>query len=220
MRRLLVLRPEPGASATLERASRLGFDVFSVPLFEVEPLDWAAPDPSSFDALLLTSANAVFQAGKKLEAFRGLPVCAVGEATANAARAHGFAVETTGEGSLEELLKRVDRGEKLLHLCAKHRHSSPSSHTIFEVEVYQALAIDCPDLSQAQGCVALIHSPRAARRFAELIDVRGSIAIAAISRAAAQASQSGWAALEFASEPSDEGLLALASRLCDIPPLQ
>ena len=208
MRRLLVLRPEPGASATLERASRLGFDVFSVPLFEVEPLDWAAPDPSSFDALLLTSANAVFQAGKKLEAFRGLSVCAVGEAMANAARAHGFAVETTGK-VLWKNSSNGSIGEKSFFiLCAKHRHSSPSSHTIFEVEVYQALAIDCPDLSQAQGCVALIHSPRAARRFAELIDVRGSIAIAAISRAAAQASQSGWAALEFASEPSDEGLLA------------
>ena len=59
MRRLLVLRPEPGASATAGRARTLGLDPVLMPLFEIEPIAWTAPDPAGFDALLLTSANAV-----------------------------------------------------------------------------------------------------------------------------------------------------------------
>ena len=46
MRRLLVLRPEPGASATVERARALGLDAVAMPLFEVEPVAWDAPDPA------------------------------------------------------------------------------------------------------------------------------------------------------------------------------
>ena len=221
MRRLLVLRPEPGASATLERAFKLGFDAFSVPLFKIEPLDWVAPDPRAFDALLLTSANAVLRGGKQLDLLRSLPVYAVGEATADAARDAGFEIEESGRGSLDDLLGMIDRKTKLLHLCARDRGMAPPrEHAIEHVEVYRAQAVENPDLRGAEGSVALVHSPRAGRRFAELAPSRGSICIAAISRAAAEASQSGWAALEFASEPSDDGLLALAARLCDIPPLQ
>ena len=35
MSRVLVLRPEPGASATVERARKLGLDAVVIPLFEV-----------------------------------------------------------------------------------------------------------------------------------------------------------------------------------------
>ena len=42
MRRVLVLRPEPGASATVERARRLGLDAVAIPLFEIEPVAWAS----------------------------------------------------------------------------------------------------------------------------------------------------------------------------------
>ena len=59
MSALLVLRPEPGASATVERARELGLDAVAVPLFEIEAMDWDAPEPGGFDGLLLTSANAV-----------------------------------------------------------------------------------------------------------------------------------------------------------------
>ena len=57
-----------------------------MPLFSVESLAWKVPDAASFDALLLTSANAVRQAGAGLTQLRGLPVHAVGAATATAAR--------------------------------------------------------------------------------------------------------------------------------------
>ena len=47
MRRVLVLRPEPGASATVERARARGLDAFAVPLFAIEPLDWDVPQSRS-----------------------------------------------------------------------------------------------------------------------------------------------------------------------------
>ena len=73
MRRVIVLRPEPGASETVARARRLGLDAAAIPLFEIEPLEWTAPDPEAFDGLLLTSANAVRHGGEKLQALRALP---------------------------------------------------------------------------------------------------------------------------------------------------
>jgi uroporphyrinogen-III synthase len=63
----------------------------------------------------------------------------------------------------------------------------------------------------------LIHSPRAGRRSAELVPPadKGSIAIAAISREAAEATGPGWATVAAADEPNDEALLALTERLCN-----
>jgi uroporphyrinogen-III synthase len=72
-------------------------------------------------------------------------------------------------------------------------------------------------LWDASGNVALIHSPRAARRFAELVTDRSSIAIAAISPAAAEGIGSGWKSVAIADQPSDEALLALAATLCNKP---
>ena len=46
MRKLLLLRPEPGLSASAERARAIGLDVIACPLFRVEPVEWAAPDPA------------------------------------------------------------------------------------------------------------------------------------------------------------------------------
>jgi uroporphyrinogen-III synthase len=63
--------------------------------------------------------------------------------------------------------------------------------------------------------VALIHSPRAGRRFAELVDDRSRLAIAAISRDAADAVGGGWFSVEATDTPSDDALLALAARLCN-----
>ena len=67
----------------------------------------------------------------------------------------------------------------------------------------------------------LVHSPRAAERFAQLAQEdgldRSSVIIAAISNAAAEAVGSGWKTIQTADEPSDELLLSLAERLCDNP---
>ena len=218
MPRLLVLRPEPGASTTAERAGTHGLDALVVPLFEVEPVGWEAPEAAGFDGLLITSANAVRHAGEKLEALRGLKAYAVGEATANAARDAGFDIAATGDGGVERLLGSVEADLKLLHLCGENRTTAEDARqTITPLVVYRSKAVDAPSLSDVRGSVALVHSPRAARRFAELVDDHSSISIVAISEATAKAAGDGWKQVAVADQPSDEALLALAARLCNKP---
>jgi uroporphyrinogen-III synthase len=188
----------------------------AVPLFEIEPVAWEAPDPSGFDALLLTSANAVRHGGAALAQLHRLPVHAVGAATANAARDAGFAVTSVGEGGVDALPRSLNPELKVLHLCGEHRTApADAQQEITSVVVYRAIEVPVPDLSLANGSVALIHSPRAGRRFAELVRERGTIAIAAISLAAAATVGEGWASVEAAEAPNDDALLALAERLCN-----
>jgi len=218
MRRLVVLRPEPGGSATAERARERGLQPVLVPLFELEPVSWKAPELSRFDRLLLTSANAVRHGGDQLLQMRGLPVYAVGEATAGAARDAGFEIARIGDDGVDRLLGSIEPSARLLHLCGEDRRlPAHSRHEITPLVVYRAKPIETPDLGAAKESVALIHSPRAGRRFAELVEDRASIMIAAISAAAADALGGGWGAIEIAESPNDDALLALAARLCNKP---
>jgi uroporphyrinogen-III synthase len=217
MRRLVVLRPEPGASATVQRARAIGLDAVAVPLFEVEPVAWEVPDPREFDALLLTSANAVRHGGDGLERLRGLPVYAVGEATAAAARRAGFEIAATGAVGVDALLASIPAGVRLLHLCGEHRDAAVAAPA---VPVYRSVELPPPDeLRALEAQVVAVHSPRAGRRLAELVDRAGidraTIRIAAISQAAAATAGDGWAMREAAETPDDAALLALAARLCD-----
>ena len=218
MRRIVVLRPEPGASETVARARQLGLDAIAVPLFRIEPVDWAALNATEFDGLLLTSANAIRQAGAQLQSLQGMPVHAVGEATAEVARGAGFNVVQAGSGGIEELLAEMPARLRLLHLCGEDRKTTASDRqAIAQIVVYRARAIDSPPLAALEGALALVHSPRAGRRLAELVRSRSSIQVAALSPAAAQAAGTGWEAIEAADQPTDEALLALAARLCNNP---
>ena len=218
MRRLLVLRPEPGASVSVERARSLGLDALAVPLFNVEPVEWQVPEAGSFDGLLLTSANAVRCGGEGLPELRKLKAYAVGAATAAAAREAGLDIAATGDAGVDRLLGSIDADLKLLHLCgADARAPVEARQEIRPIVVYRAEAVASPDLSGVGGSVAMVHSPRAGRRLAELVSTRNSIAIAAISAAAASAAGDGWDSVEAADQPSDEALLALAARLCNKP---
>ncbi len=215
MRRVLVLRPQPGAGDTVRRAREHGLDAVSVPLFEIEPVPWQVPEAASFDALLVTSANAIRQAGEGLKALRGLPVYAVGEATGEAAREAGFDIKGTGDAGIDWLLGSIEPDLKLLHLCGEDRTAAPAARqAITPVIVYRGREVGSPDLSMAAGAVALLHSPRAAGRFAALVGDKSKIAIAAISAAAAEQAGEGWQTIEVADSPRDVALLAVAARLC------
>jgi len=216
MRRVVVLRPEPGASETMARAQALGLDAVSIPLFAVEPVAWDVPSAADFDGLLLTSANAIRHGGEQLAQLRGLKVYAVGKATADAARAAGFDVVATGDSGVERLLDSIELDLTLLHPGGEQR--TDVSGDITPLVVYRATPIEHPDISGIQGSVILVHSPRVGRRLAELVKDRGASAIVAISEAAAQSVGAGWERIENADEPTDEALLALAARLCNKPP--
>jgi uroporphyrinogen-III synthase len=213
LRSLLLLRPEPGLSTSAERARAMGLEVIECPLFRVEPIDWQAPDPGIYDALLLTSANAVRMAGPELAKLQRLPAHAVGAATAEAALATGLEVETLGTGNATELMSALPRSLKLLHLAGED-HVHVGDWPIDHVIVYRAAALEEPDLPAMSGLVAAVHSPRAGRRLAELVAGRSQTAIAAISPAAAEACGGGWERVEAATAPNDQSLLALAARLC------
>jgi uroporphyrinogen-III synthase len=218
MRRLFVLRPEPAARQTVRTARDLGLDVVSIPLFELEPIDWTVPDPGDFDAMLLTSANTVRMAGEALASFRTLPVHAVGEGTAVAARVAGLGLASVGNGGVDELLAEVSSNARLLHLCGEDkREPTTAGRSITSVAVYRANEMsDVSGLQALEGQTAVVHSPRAARRLAELISrgTRSTIRLAAISKATAEAAGDGWQEIRTAPVPRDTELLALALLLC------
>lgn len=222
MRRLVVLRPEPGATATCNAARALGLDPVSLPLFRIAPVAWDAPDPAEFDGLLLTSANAVLHAGAELQRVRGLPAFTVGQATAAAARDAGLSVSFIGAEGVDDLLARLDPELRLLHLCSEqYRAPSAAGQPITHVPVYRPVEVDRPDLAPAAGAVVAVYSAQSAARFAALVAAQGvdagSVAIAAISSDAARAAGSRWETVEVADAPDDAALLALASRLCNNP---
>ncbi len=221
MRRLFILRPEPAASETLARAQAQGLDAVSMPLFQVEPVRWEVPDPASFDALLLTSANAVLHGGDHLTDLRGLPVHAVGQATADAARHAGFDIASTGNSGVERLLGSIEADLRLLHLCGEDRREPAEPRQRIEaVAVYRSAELPAPNeiASVAAQCAAL-HSPRAAERLSSILEERGidksTIRLACISDAAAEAAGDDWEDKKSADKPTDEALLALAATLCD-----
>jgi uroporphyrinogen-III synthase len=188
-------------------------EVIACPLFRVEPVAWEAPDPAQFDALLLTSANAVRHGGAELARLTALPVHAVGDATAAAARDAGFQVATVGDGDVASLLCRLPPQLRLLHLAGEdHRHIADDR--IERLIVYKSASIAEPQLPPLSGLIAAVHSPRAGKRLAELAPVREATAIAAISPAAADACGNGWLQVEVAGEPTENSLLALAASLC------
>lgn len=224
--KLVLLRPEPGASATAARAAAAGLDAVISPLFEGRPVAWTPPDPAKFDAVFLTSANSVRYAGAGLERYRHLPVHAVGGATAATARDAGFICVRAGSGDAASLLEDVAAGphRRLLHLCGAHRRSIAAPvMRIREIVVYEMAAVAAllPEAWAAlrAGAAALVHSPRAASRLCELVDAAGvdrsGVSLVAISGEAAQAAGIGWRGVKAATEPTDAAMLAIARSLCD-----
>ncbi|MBA4094909.1 MAG: uroporphyrinogen III synthase HEM4 [Candidatus Accumulibacter sp.] len=225
-RPLLVLRPEPGASATAARADALGFDVCLAPLFRVASVAWTPPEAERFDALMLTSANAVRHAGAALDRYRALPLYAVGQATADAAAAAGFDPVLIGSADAQALLAEAAANgvRRLLHLCGQdHRDASHPDVQIDRCIVYAADGVALlPEAAREallSGAIALLHSPRAAALFARLVDDAGlhrrSVRLVALSPAVARAARGGWAVVGTAPEPHDDALLAVAARMCE-----
>lgn len=206
MRAVAVLRPEPGNTATAIAVEARGLRAIRLPLFAVRPLAWTAPDLAQFDALLLTSANALRHGGAGLQALRHLPVLAVGNATATAARAAGFVVERTGAADAGALVASEHR--RLLHLGGRDRVAVPGAEAI---AVYAAdpLPVSADGLA---GSVALLHSVRAARRLREVTPAR-DLRIAALSPAVAAAAGEEWDQVATAAAPTDAALLDLAQTL-------
>jgi uroporphyrinogen-III synthase len=207
-RPLAVLRPEPGNAATAARIESLGLTAISLPLFEVRSLAWQAPALDAIDALLVTSANAIRHGGRGLAALQHLPVVAVGAETARVASDAGFTVIAEGRRDAAEAVALAG-GRRLLHLAGRDR---AGAHGLPTVTVYASEPRDV-DPAPLLDAVALVHSPRAGGRLAEVAPDRARIAVAAISANALAAAGEGWRASAVARVPTDAALIEAAAAL-------
>jgi len=220
---IFTIRPEPGATATVEAGRTVGLEIERCPLFEVKPLAWSAPAPAHIDALLIGSANAIRHGGAGLEAFRGKPVYAVGSATAKAAGDAGFPVAVTGRGGLQALLDEMSGPLRLIRLAgAEHILLFPPAGIKIETRIaYDTtpLPLSGPAAEWMRGgALVLLHSAAAAWHFAAECDrcgiPRGAIALATLGPRIAKAAGDGWRELREAGEPTEAALLALARDMC------
>jgi len=218
---LVIVRPQPGADATARRALAIGLSPIVCPLFEIAAIEWMAPEPGQFDALMLTSANAARGAGLSLDRYRRMPVYVVGEESADAARAGGLAPYFVGDGGATALANRIalDGHRKVLWLCGRDRVeiAVPPILSITSVAVYESR--ERPASAElvarlADEAIVALHSVRAANAFARIAVDRDTIAIAALSPAVATAAGEGWRIVAAAANPTDAALLALAAQLC------
>lgn len=139
--RVLVTRPREQGERTAARLAALGHEPLLAPLLSVRPTG-APPPRGPFDALIATSANAA----PALAGFdRTLPVFAVGERTAAAVRAAGFADMRAAEGDASRLAALVAGAlpatARLLHVAGRERKSEPEAALAargFTVETFVA----------------------------------------------------------------------------------
>ena len=200
MKPLFLIRPEPGWSVSAETARAMGLDVHGTPLFTIEPVAWDAPDSADFDGLLVGSANTFRHGGKQLAKLTKLPVHAVGEATADAARAAGFLIGRTGRGGLQNLLDELSKRElRLLRLAGADRVTLrlPDGIRVETRTVYRAVP---------EG-LAGVEFDR------HKLD-RARVDLAVIGPRVAELAGEGWRSVSVADAPGDSELLALAEALC------
>lgn len=223
-RPLIVLRPEPGLAATLAAARAAGLAASGFASFVAEPRAWDCPDPAGFAGLLLASGTAARLAGPQLGRLRHLPVHAVGEATAAAARAAGMTVAGTGAGGIEALLAALPPARYLRLAGEEHVALAPEQGVETRV-VYAMRPRPLPDpLAETLrgGGVVLLHSAAAARHFTgeceRLAIDRGRVTLACLGPRIAAAAGVGWQHVAHAPRPDDGALLALAGQLCQMPP--
>lgn len=148
-----------------------------------------------------------------------MPVLAVGAATAEAARAAGFTRVRSAEGDIDSLaaLIRSDpalQAARLLHPAAEtpagDLRALVGGHARIEtLPVYRAVETGAPP-PEAFDAV-LVHSPRAARALADVLDAdaaQGRVVCAISAKAAAPLAALPFADVRIASTPDDAALLA------------
>ncbi|MDX8462009.1 uroporphyrinogen-III synthase [Mesorhizobium humile] len=185
MVRVLVTRPEPGASRTARRLETLGFQPVLLPLTETSALPAEVTIGGDPVAVAVTSANAVRHAPTALiAALANLPCHAVGKRTAEACRAAGFVSVTDGPGDAEALADTIAgglAGKAIVYLCGRirfpgfeQRLAAAGAH-VQAIETYDTVGIDYGDadvvarLSDHPVEAALLYSVKASAALVKLI---------------------------------------------------
>lgn len=231
-RRVLVTRPEPGATLTARRLETLGFEPVLLPLSET----WALPVrresvPVDAGSVAVTSANALRHAPSGLiERLGGLTCHAVGARTAEAARKAGFAHVSEGPGdavALADQIAAANSKATVAYLCGRvrmpdfERRLANHGVRVAPIETYDTIALS-PEpgfVSQRLGGqpidAVLVYSARAASAFYALMTAQAEAdrlmryARCCCLSGRVAASLGAGLSVEIARDPNEDALLAL-----------
>jgi uroporphyrinogen-III synthase len=234
--RLLITRPEEDAQATAALLAARGHEATIEPLVSIQIVPGPNLDLEGVQALLVTSANGV-RAFVARDPRRHLPVLAVGDASARAARAAGFARVESASGDVVALAELVGRRLKpgdgdLIHVAGSAVAGDLAGmlaaagfrcrrEVLYEQARADALSADTERLLRDGGLDGvLLFSPRTGATFAALLENRGlagtASALAAFCLSPAVAGKIThlqWRAVRVAAEPTQDALLAEVDRM-------
>jgi uroporphyrinogen III methyltransferase/synthase len=249
-RQVLVMRAREQSGALLDALRRAGSRAIQLPLIQIEasrdPAECAALDAAiaslaRYDALLVTSANGIRGLQRRAESLGielagGLRAWCVGEASADAARAAGFAVEPLPDRSDADALARSIASSGDLGSCrflfarardardVLARELRAAGAQVDEVVAYVNAAVEVDsaalraDLAAGRIDAIAFTSPSTARRFDAMLDADARefarrCAIAAIGRVTADALvEIGLKPDAVAEDPSAEALVRALER--------
>lgn len=160
--RILVTRPEGQEQPLVSRLATQGHAVVHVPLIAIEPLGDAPIDVTSYDWVVLTSANAARELRRRLV---GTParVAAIGEATASAfGGADVIAEVSTQEGLLAAL--PAEPGRVLFAAAEGARTVIADALEADVLVLYRTIELEPSE--PLAGELAVVTSPSAARALA------------------------------------------------------
>jgi len=232
---LLITRPEPDNAHTAAELRARGHEVMLAPLLRVEPVRDADLGSGPWAAILITSANGAraIAAHKRRDELATLPVLAVGQATATAARNAGFSDVTSADGDGGDLAKLAATrfacaARPLLYLSGEERardlgaELAASGLKVTAVVVYRTVkATAFPDdvrAALATGAIdGVLHfSRRSVEAYLDCArDVSGPALIPVhfclSARAAEPLQAAGAGKIRVAARPDETGLLALVT---------
>ena len=193
---ILVTRPLPDGETSASALRARGFAVLLAPMLRFEPVAFHDDGDTAYGAVVVTSANALrgIEARLQKSPLLKLPLFAVGEHTAQAARAAGFAKVISADGDATGLRERILASVKaralkktspLLYLAgADLAHDLPGElgergFTVVTQTTYRMVAVaDLPEETRkafaADQVDAVLHySRRSARAFIEAARAAG-----------------------------------------------
>lgn len=230
MKRVLVLRAAEDAARTAEKLLALDCAAVISPVLEIAATGAAIPC-GRFDAVIVTSAKGV-EFASDAQSLSGSPLHAVGEKTAEAARALGFdpdIVAGNADAILPPLLERHPSAARFLYLAGRDRQPileaglRGAGHEVHTVEVYEARAAQAltaeaiSDIAARRVTAALHYSRRSAEIFLQLardagiVDALSAIQHFALSEHVAAPLRKLGMDAPVAAKPDEEHLLSLLS---------
>lgn len=243
--RVLVTRPRPDAEHVAAQLATRGIRAVVEPMLEIVVLPGEPVAQEDSQAILFTSANGVRALVKRnggaLAPLSALPVFAVGDATANAARGAGFHQVESAAGDVAALAALVmtrlsPRAGSLLHVAGSEIAGDLSGRltaggfAVRRCAIYQArktrtLSAATVDALQAGAIDAVtFFSPRTAAAFVTLARAAGVAphlsridAVCLSEAVAAAARTASWRAVVVAPRPEQEALLGCLTKLGAAP---